>query len=733
MRRLPVTMIAIPLVSLLLSVASNIAASAVPDSVRPYIWLAWPVTALLALLAIAAEVRYRPLAGGADRVRETRGTEQLEHAAFMLAQAVKEQWEAEAEVRSLHEPNPIRLRWSVVGQASAVSAPALRRLARPKSQWLDRRRPPPGGLDEIAGVFEKAHNGQLLVLGDPGAGKSVLAILLTLGLLERRTRQGGPVPLLLSLSSWDPKSEHLHEWVVARLLEDYPELANSAMYGPKAGERLVASSHLLPILDGLDEIPDELHAAAIAAVARAIGGDRPVVVTCRRADYQQAVAAGGGRALASATTIALEPVGVHEAIEFLSAGSACQARWAPVFAHLSTHKDGHLAQALSAPLMVALARAVYADPAVDPAELCDAELLPDRAAVELRLLDGFIDASYSHTPLPPATLRRRSAMTQRYPPDLARKWLTFLACHLDQQRTPDLAWWQLHQALPRATRAIGALVLALADGLVCGIGAGIGAGPAGLAGGLTGGLVASLMIGLAIGPPAHPKRVTTRIRDLPQPRLGREIIAGLAVGLGAGTAVAFAAGPPAGVSAGLAIFAVVGFVGGLVNWLNSPADTISSPTAGSVMRQDKRLNLLQVILVVFGTALAGGLAVGAIPADVRIVDGIAVGLAGGLAGGLVALRRDGLSNGFVGGVWSWFLLSRTWLALGGRLPWQVMRFLDDAHRRGVLRQAGAVYQFRHERLHEYLLATAAGRTEPGRAANQPGNGPCSQLTDLRAC
>ena len=37
-----------------------------------------------------------------------------------------------------------------------------------------------------------------------------------------------------------------------------------------------------------------------------------------------------------------------------------------------------------------------------------------------------------------------------------------------------------------------------------------------------------------------------------------------------------------------------------------------------------------------------------------------------------------------------------------RLPWQLMSFLADAHRRGVLRQAGAVYQFRHIELQHRL-------------------------------
>jgi hypothetical protein len=48
------------------------------------------------------------------------------------------------------------------------------------------------------------------------------------------------------------------------------------------------------------------------------------------------------------------------------------------------------------------------------------------------------------------------------------------------------------------------------------------------------------------------------------------------------------------------------------------------------------------------------------------------------------------------------LIARTWLALTGRLPWPVMTFLRDAHRRGLLRQSGGVYQFRHARLQDQL-------------------------------
>ncbi|MFD7897398.1 hypothetical protein [Streptomyces sp. NPDC059743] len=81
--------------------------------------------------------------------------------------------------------------------------------------------------------------------------------------------------------------------------------------------------------------------------------------------------------------------------------------------------------------------------------------------------------------------------------------------------------------------------------------------------------------------------------------------------------------------------------------------------------------------------------------EFRIIDWIVFGAVGGLGGALAY----GLSLTPWG---QWVTLSRIWLPLTGRLPWAVSAFLQDAHRRGVLRQVGAVYQFRHARLQDHL-------------------------------
>ena len=43
--------------------------------------------------------------------------------------------------------------------------------------------------------------------------------------------------------------------------------------------------------------------------------------------------------------------------------------------------------------------------------------------------------------------------------------------------------------------------------------------------------------------------------------------------------------------------------------------------------------------------------------------------------------------------------------LGARSDVGFMHFLDDAHRLGLLRTVGPIYQFRHAELHDHLAAT----------------------------
>ncbi|WP_158853358.1 hypothetical protein [Saccharothrix deserti] len=62
--------------------------------------------------------------------------------------------------------------------------------------------------------------------------------------------------------------------------------------------------------------------------------------------------------------------------------------------------------------------------------------------------------------------------------------------------------------------------------------------------------------------------------------------------------------------------------------------------------------------------------------------------------------------------WAHYTSARLSLAARGRLPRRLQAFLADAHRLGILRQVGSVYQFRHARLQNHLAAGHAHLPSP---------------------
>jgi hypothetical protein len=430
-------------------------------------------------------------------------TAQQDRAAATLAEAVRQQWETEAGTRGLRRPAPLRLHWLTTERPVAAPAATIigRAVAgRPVQLRLH------GRLDEVGEKFLALPDRRLVVLGEPGAGKTILAMLLTLDLLARR-RPDDPVPVLLSVSSWNPTAEHLHAWIARRLDQDYPALGNAAAYGPAAAQQLVLAGRVLPILDGLDELPAALQGIAIDRLDQAHAG-RPLVLTCRSQEYQEAVTTTG-EFLATAAVVEIQPVAIGEVISFVQASiPSTDTRWDQVFSELRARPNGALAAAFSSPLMVALARAIYTAPKRDPGTLVAIAGAGDRAAVEHHLLDNFIPAVYTDPPAAPG--QPTSTVRQRWHPAAARRYLAFLADHLRQHNSRDLVWWEIALGIPR--RAIG-LTIALMVGLLGWVlGQLVGGLWVGLVGGLVGGLWVGLMAWSVAEATPAPKRLRLRGR-----------------------------------------------------------------------------------------------------------------------------------------------------------------------------------------------------------------------------
>src|SRR5262249_41298239 len=127
----------------------------------------------------------------------------LDEVANALAEEVRRQWLDEAVFRRVRQPMPLRVRWSSTGRPVAAGRNAVLDTG-DDNDW--RELPLEGDLDGTVAAFQALPHAQLVVLGEAGAGKSVLAMVLTLGLVEVRA-PSDPVPMLLPIASWNPSVE----------------------------------------------------------------------------------------------------------------------------------------------------------------------------------------------------------------------------------------------------------------------------------------------------------------------------------------------------------------------------------------------------------------------------------------------------------------------------------------------------------------------------------------------
>ncbi|MFI9757739.1 NACHT domain-containing protein [Streptomyces sp. NPDC051963] len=426
----------------------------------------------------------------------------LSDVADQLAQAVSQHWEAEAQVRQLNNPYPLQVSWRAAECAIVEPWPIIERVAKSwpggpysdQSQWAQHPTDLQGDGGDIYHVFmAKIPTRRLVVLGDPGSGKTVLLLRLALSILAQR-EPGNPVPVIFSLASWDPSGDGFYEWLTEQLVRDHPGLLASTTTGKSndrlsVGRALLEGRFILPILDGLDELSEKLRPEALAVINRELPHRQALVLSSRIAEYRGAVSSSSGARvhLNGASGIVISPLDLGHAAEYLTrtaSGSevAELGVWAGVFAEIDPQVP--LGRILSTPLFLYLARTIYtprphesSSGLLTPDDLLDVSRFPDRQSIESHLFSGYIAAAYRHHKHYPSP----------WDPKKARKALAFLARHLqdDKNGSPDLAWWDLHLAVGKwsrvmsllATFGIPSMVMASLSGvIILGVKNGITAG-----------------------------------------------------------------------------------------------------------------------------------------------------------------------------------------------------------------------------------------------------------------
>jgi hypothetical protein len=548
-------------------------------------------------------------------------------------------------------------------------------------------RPLPTGKS-IDRIYDHAH-GELLILGEAGAGKTILLLELARTLLERaekdeRTR----MPVVFTLSSWAEKRQPLRDWLIAELWERYK-------VPPKVGQAWIDAGQVIPLLDGLDEVKKEdIRIVCVKAINeyyqwQSERGSSPLVVCCRREEYTNL-----------STRIMLQ-----DAIHILPLTDEQINSYLEPFEEQVTvlkqslDEDAELRKLVRQPLWLNFFTLAYQE-----AQASEIPIGETPEKIRQALFTKYVEHM----------LKRRERLT-RWKQEQVMNWLAFLATQMQRNgqtlfSVEDLQPDWLPEGKYRYLLILNLLV----------------SHPVGWVFGLFVAFLTGSWLNLVYGPPIGlilGQYVLGTVADRIQPAeaLGwswKKFRSGLAASLVLGTLVGLATGelwlPRIRTSQsifGLLVGVIVGLTVVLFNGLERGVsrkklvERLSlSPNEG-IWRSCKNgllVGLLIALPVVLIASLFAGLTIG-------LLFGLLAGLIGWLGGGLFDFVKH-------------FALHLS-LLRDHLLPWALVPFLDEMVNRLILHKVGGSYVFVHQLLRDFLASQKVPTSSKNGSSEPSQSGP----------
>ncbi len=291
----------------------------------------------------------------------------------------------------------------------------------------------------IIELFEK--QGRLLIVGSPGAGKTVLLLKLALHLIAKAQSDANqPLPVIFNLASWSPEYERFDDWLKAVLTQGYGLSADFAA-------TMLREGRIVFLLDGLDElarnedadVAADIRQECLAALNLSLSdGATNAVICCRREEFiaMRNLTGAEGPVAAKVAVQDLTIGQIERAL--IRARSSGKDRFAALhlLEALGQDPNGVYRRVLTTPFYFTLALHVfdYSEPPQIPA--------PDEQTLKHNLMKGFLDKKVQVT-----------ENKQHYSVAQISQWLAWLARFLDarQQVVFELAdlqrkalkrpWW----------------------------------------------------------------------------------------------------------------------------------------------------------------------------------------------------------------------------------------------------------------------------------------------------
>ncbi len=642
-------------------ILSGIVSSEIPPALTKYLGYAWPVFGLVTVAVIVLTVwQYLRQANSDDGPLP-----RSEH----LQQSIEKRNRQSMLGR-------VRTKWITSVLEKSLQGHAFITLSLHKQ--TDQSEHPLSPGTRIAQVYDDAR-GELLILGEPGTGKTTLLLELARDLLDRAQKDDMlPMPVVFNLSSWAVKRQSINEWMVEELKTNY-------QISRKLAQSWVDSDQVLPLLDGLDEVAAE-HRLACVNTINAYRGEHgllPTVICSRHTDYLKLATP-----LELGSAVIVQPLTARQIDDYLSsAGGQLEA------VRVALRQDKELQELASTPLMLNILTLAYHGKSVQ-----DLLSAGSPQAVRRRVFATYVQRMLEH----------RGTKT-RYASRQTLHWLTWLARQLIQHSQTEFYLERMQfDWLPAKQARRLTLAVVLLFKLLIGVGTALaGIFLFGLPGGLIFGLIGMYLAkpDLVNGEIEPAEKVSWSWASVKQ-KLGDSLFSGVKIGLLVvlltlllsivsillsyvlpGVAVF-------GLNFSLSSLLTAGLMimlgGGLLliiqsGWTSELLDEhlLTRPNQG-IWRSGRHSLVAGLI---FGGVGSLTFALLANPVD-GLVCGCIIGLAVGLLNGGIACIKHAL------------LRCCLWRA--GVIPWNYVRFLDYGAERVFLYKVGGGYLFVHRLLLEYF-------------------------------
>ncbi len=168
--------------------------------------------------------------------------------------------------------------------------------------------------------FDKLGEGRtLLILGEPGGGKTTTLLELARDLIDRAEQEiDRPIPVLFNLSSWTNEKVGLIKKKAVASFANWlvQELNTKYQVSQQIGQSWVKNQELILMLDGLDEVSANRRELCVQAINSFMqeNGQTEIVVCCRIEDYEAL-----SNRLKCQAAIVIQPLTIEQIHQYLAA------------------------------------------------------------------------------------------------------------------------------------------------------------------------------------------------------------------------------------------------------------------------------------------------------------------------------------------------------------------------------------------------------------------------------